>query len=167
MSGRQRVRRRVWLRGGGMCWLCRCPVPLIDVTLDHVVPKSKGGRDSMVNYRPAHRECNMRRRDADPPSGVAHPLATRGAARAVMVKKWKRKLSTDERIAIQKRIEEACRANASATTLPPSGSETLRPRAGRGAEEPALSEVSYVEEKSEPKRGAPARGNKKSGGERP
>ena len=51
-----------------VCWLCG---RWIDVSLpwwhdwswsvDHVVPKSLGGKDTLDNMRAAHRLCNLRR----------------------------------------------------------------------------------------------------------
>lgn len=32
-------------------------------TADHVIPRSKGGRDVLANLRPAHHACNVARRD--------------------------------------------------------------------------------------------------------
>lgn len=32
-------------------------------TRDHIIPKSKGGPDSVENCRPAHHRCNSRRQD--------------------------------------------------------------------------------------------------------
>jgi hypothetical protein len=59
-------------RDGWRCHLCgerivantcspnpRCP------TIDHVVPKSKGGSDRLENLKLAHKECNQRRGNAD------------------------------------------------------------------------------------------------------
>ncbi len=58
---------------GWVCWLCEGPVdPDLPSnarwagTVDHVVPRSRGGRSERTNLRLAHRECNARRADALP-----------------------------------------------------------------------------------------------------
>lgn len=55
-------------RDGWMCWLCEGPVdPDAPVgsaghgTVDHVVPRSRGGSNDPANLRLAHRRCNMAR----------------------------------------------------------------------------------------------------------
>jgi len=85
-------RRRVIEVWGTVCWLCRKPCltsvrPLhpLYLTLDHVVPRSKGGDDSIDNLRPAHLRCNTSRGarvgpapDAPPPR--PRPTTTRESA---------------------------------------------------------------------------------------
>jgi 5-methylcytosine-specific restriction endonuclease McrA len=49
----------------GSCAICGLPArPGDPLTADHVVPRSRGGVDSIVNYRAAHRSCNSRRGSA-------------------------------------------------------------------------------------------------------
>lgn len=65
-----RLTRRVVEVHGMTCHLCgteclpRSEVghlhPLV-VTLDHIVPRSRGGTDDVENLRPAHRRCNLSR----------------------------------------------------------------------------------------------------------
>lgn len=47
---------------GSICHLC---LKLIEsdaeFSIDHVIPRSKGGDDSIENLRPAHRKCNYSR----------------------------------------------------------------------------------------------------------
>lgn len=57
--------RRLRYRDGDDCWLCGHALGT-NVTLDHVVPKSKGGSNNIENLRLAHFECNQRRGNADP-----------------------------------------------------------------------------------------------------
>ncbi|MFD2840105.1 HNH endonuclease [Populibacterium corticicola] len=70
-SGRaaQVLLRRVLATYGSQCHLCQHP---IDVRLlgqrhpdgpsvDHLIPRSKGGTNDMGNLRPAHQRCNSRR----------------------------------------------------------------------------------------------------------
>lgn len=48
-------------------WRCGiCGEPLGDLTLcniDHIVPKSRGGRGGWTNLQPAHITCNIAKRD--------------------------------------------------------------------------------------------------------
>jgi 5-methylcytosine-specific restriction endonuclease McrA len=54
------MRQRVVRRDGGICHLCGQPGA---DTADHLLPWSKGGRNTMDNLRAAHGECNRRRSD--------------------------------------------------------------------------------------------------------
>ena len=45
---------------GTTCWLCGQPIRG-KVTVDHVVPRSRGGTDELPNLRPAHPHCNYSR----------------------------------------------------------------------------------------------------------
>lgn len=74
MPGRTKRRlKRLALRerDGDECWICRRPMlfgkgkALDDdfATLDHIVPRAKGGKHSLDNLRLAHRACNIRRAD--------------------------------------------------------------------------------------------------------
>jgi 5-methylcytosine-specific restriction endonuclease McrA len=64
LNGRERhLRRRVWTRTrarmqGGLCALCGEPMG-DDVTFDHVLPKSKGGKDTLENGQATHAMCNQ------------------------------------------------------------------------------------------------------------
>lgn len=52
---------------GANCYLCKRPfASLKDVTVDHWEPLSKGGTDTLDNYRPAHDGCNQLKRDMAP-----------------------------------------------------------------------------------------------------
>lgn len=83
----------MFARDGGLCWICGKPAgraangndPRWRVTLDHVVPVSKGGRFTFGNLRVAHKLCNMRRGNSDAPTVPIEP--------------------TDDLIAAQKRDE--------------------------------------------------------------
>ena len=62
------LRLAVYERDGFACWLCGGPVdmsadPCSDMfaSLDHVVPRSRGGSDDPSNLRCAHRLCNSLR----------------------------------------------------------------------------------------------------------
>jgi 5-methylcytosine-specific restriction endonuclease McrA len=90
--------RRVRERDGDLCWLCLGRVPRrsrgghrpTDQTIDHVVPRSKGGEDDDDNLRLAHRSCNHDRRDADPPPEVHGRWAAWQAWRAAFAKRTRK-----------------------------------------------------------------------------
>lgn len=48
---------------GYLCHLCGLEIEEGDYSVDHVVPRSKGGSNSLENLRPAHQLCNSTRRD--------------------------------------------------------------------------------------------------------
>ncbi len=55
-----RLRQLVVDYYGSVCWLCGGPIT-DTVSVDHVIPRSKGGTDDLHNLRPAHKLCNIRR----------------------------------------------------------------------------------------------------------
>ena len=65
MSRRYRTIIALYERDGGWCRLCGLAVnrkgnnPLQRATIDHVVPKSKGGKNDLENLQLAHAECNF------------------------------------------------------------------------------------------------------------
>lgn len=45
-----------------MCEICSFPiVEEKDLTVDHIIPKSQGGKDSVNNMQPAHWVCNQQK----------------------------------------------------------------------------------------------------------
>lgn len=49
---------------GAVCYLCGIQFESKkDITLDHVLPVSKGGFDELSNYGLAHYECNQMKND--------------------------------------------------------------------------------------------------------
>lgn len=58
---RQRLwqRRTLVSRDGTLCALCGEQMPSNDMTVDHIVPLSKGGADTITNMQLAHSRCNM------------------------------------------------------------------------------------------------------------
>jgi 5-methylcytosine-specific restriction endonuclease McrA len=53
-KARATIRRRPHVR----CHYCQTKIPRSQITLDHAVPKSKGGTYSMINMRAACEKCN-------------------------------------------------------------------------------------------------------------
>ncbi|MBS5978045.1 HNH endonuclease [Actinomyces urogenitalis] len=69
----RRLRSQVITAWGTTCWLCGGEIDLSlprrepgGFTIDHVVPRSKGGGDDVANLRPAHHHCNTSRQDRAP-----------------------------------------------------------------------------------------------------
>lgn len=54
-------RRFVWALHEGRCGICRDPVWLEEMHLDHVVPLARGGKHEYPNVQPAHETCNKRK----------------------------------------------------------------------------------------------------------
>jgi 5-methylcytosine-specific restriction protein A len=54
----QQKRARILARDSGVCWLCGLPGA---DTIDHVVPRARGGGHDETNLRAAHLRCNARR----------------------------------------------------------------------------------------------------------
>ncbi len=45
-------------RDGSLCQLCQKPLGEEDLSIDHVLPRSKGGRHALDNFQLAHGRCN-------------------------------------------------------------------------------------------------------------
>lgn len=60
-------RNKILNKYGGCCGICTKPFKKMgEVTIDHVVPVSKGGADVVENMQPAHYRCNRMKRDMTP-----------------------------------------------------------------------------------------------------
>lgn len=53
---------------GATCWLCGQPISMstprtepLGLSLDHVIPRARGGENTLENLRPAHLHCNRQR----------------------------------------------------------------------------------------------------------
>lgn len=68
----QKILRRLMERDGDKCTYCQVKVylPIFSgepkATIDHVIPKSKGGKNTMDNFVLSCPECNQRKADTDP-----------------------------------------------------------------------------------------------------
>lgn len=70
----RRLRVAVIERYGSSCYLCQRPITIpssrvdhpLALTIDHVVPASVGGRHTIENLRPAHRQSNGEKGDRMP-----------------------------------------------------------------------------------------------------
>jgi 5-methylcytosine-specific restriction endonuclease McrA len=54
------------IRDGNSCQYCRKVLPMGSLTLDHVIPKSRGGRSTGENLVACCRACNNRKGDRTP-----------------------------------------------------------------------------------------------------
>ena len=52
-------KKTVYARGDGRCGICGRPVAFKNMTIDHIVPLSKGGTNDFENLQPACSLCNM------------------------------------------------------------------------------------------------------------
>jgi 5-methylcytosine-specific restriction endonuclease McrA len=59
-------KRKVLNRYGRACSYCRVPLSFKSATIDHVVPRSRGGSNDIGNLRPACGVCNALKADLSP-----------------------------------------------------------------------------------------------------
>ncbi|MBW2100704.1 MAG: HNH endonuclease [Deltaproteobacteria bacterium] len=50
----------------GVCYYCQQPVPAKELTMDHIVPISRGGRTTKGNVVPACKKCNNKKKQLLP-----------------------------------------------------------------------------------------------------
>lgn len=55
----------LFARDKGRCHLCGRPVRRGEGTRDHLVPRSRGGKNGKLNIRLAHFSCNQERGNAE------------------------------------------------------------------------------------------------------
>jgi 5-methylcytosine-specific restriction endonuclease McrA len=60
------TRKAVFMRDGFACQYCGARLSLKAGTRDHVIPRSRGGPDTLTNVVAACRECNARKDDRTP-----------------------------------------------------------------------------------------------------
>jgi 5-methylcytosine-specific restriction endonuclease McrA len=60
------TRRSIFARDQNTCQYCLTPLSATRLTLDHVIPRSKGGTDTWENLVSCCRECNHRKADRTP-----------------------------------------------------------------------------------------------------
>jgi 5-methylcytosine-specific restriction endonuclease McrA len=59
-------RKNILLRDRNTCQFCRSILPASELTLDHVLPRSRGGRSSWENLVACCYQCNNRKGDRTP-----------------------------------------------------------------------------------------------------
>ncbi|MCS6799015.1 MAG: HNH endonuclease [Myxococcota bacterium] len=67
-------RRNVFLRDGHTCQYCGARPPVRELNLDHVVPRSRGGRSTWDNLVTSCRACNLRKGGSMPHECGMQPL---------------------------------------------------------------------------------------------
>lgn len=60
--------RVVYERDGGNCGICGNGVSFIEMTIDHIIPFSRGGEHSYANVQVAHLSCNRKKGSSMPDS---------------------------------------------------------------------------------------------------
>ena len=69
------TRFNVFLRDRFSCQYCGTGLPASELTFDHVVPRSKGGRTTWANVVAACSPCNLRKANKLPGQCNMHPVA--------------------------------------------------------------------------------------------
>ncbi|MBT6416456.1 HNH endonuclease [Candidatus Puniceispirillum sp.] len=69
------TRFNVFLRDRFSCQYCGTSLPASELTFDHVIPRSKGGRTTWANVVAACGSCNLRKANKLPSQCNMHPLA--------------------------------------------------------------------------------------------
>ncbi|MBI3604531.1 MAG: HNH endonuclease [Nitrospirae bacterium] len=49
-------------KSGGICYYCQGKFKPADLTMDHIVPISRGGKNNKGNVVPACKECNSKKK---------------------------------------------------------------------------------------------------------
>ena len=65
----QKLRKSQWWRGEigkGVCYYCSKKFPPKDLTMDHIVPISRGGKSTKGNIVPCCKECNNKKKHMTP-----------------------------------------------------------------------------------------------------
>jgi 5-methylcytosine-specific restriction protein A len=61
-KARDRLRQRLKEQQQGLCALCGIPIAQNEfISIDHIIPKSRGGSDATPNLQAAHTICNNMR----------------------------------------------------------------------------------------------------------
>jgi len=76
------LKAKIYFRDNGLCQICKQKIDLeqkhpspFSLSLDHIVPRSKGGTDAHWNLRATHLVCNVRRSDGTRPPTKAYESA--------------------------------------------------------------------------------------------
>lgn len=58
-DSREQAKRLLARAQGGLCGVCGCPMAPEDRSLEHVLPRARGGRRSWGNLTLSHVRCNL------------------------------------------------------------------------------------------------------------
>ena len=67
-KAREMRKSRWWQQktASGICYYCQQPVPFKELTMDHLVPLTRGGRSTRDNLVPSCKDCNNRKKNMLP-----------------------------------------------------------------------------------------------------
>lgn len=68
------TRFNLFLRDGFTCQYCHTVAPTHELTFDHVIPRSRGGRTSWINITTSCTRCNLRKGSRLPHECGMHPM---------------------------------------------------------------------------------------------
>ena len=60
------IRRNVIERDNYQCQYCEETFPVPELTMDHIIPKSRGGKNTWENLTTACKKCNQKKKDRTP-----------------------------------------------------------------------------------------------------
>lgn len=81
-SQRKNMRAAIIARDGKGCWFCGGATTSATESIEHLVPRSKGGPDALANFVLAHKSCNHEAADMD----LGDKIALRDRKRAAVAK---------------------------------------------------------------------------------
>ena len=87
-SGVRFCRDNIFLRDQGRCQYCQCPLTAETATLDHVQPRSRGGKTCWTNVVIACRRCNHRKANQTPREAGMHLCAAPMEPKHLPGAKW-------------------------------------------------------------------------------
>lgn len=61
ITKRKNLTKRLLEANNYICALCGEPTTLKESNIDHIIPKSKGGSDSIENLQATHKVCNFKK----------------------------------------------------------------------------------------------------------
>lgn len=99
--GKLKIRFEVFKRDDFTCQYCGRKTPEVILELDHIVPKSKGGRDDLQNYITSCFECN--RGKSNTPLNITK---TRSDLKKQMYELAEKELQLQEYYAVREQVEK-------------------------------------------------------------
>ncbi len=106
-AGISGLRTKIFIRDRYRCQYCGTRGTSAELTLDHILPKSRGGRSSPENLCASCQECNQRKGDRTPdearmpllsnPSALMYDLERAALNQAALARpEWRKYLGLDE-----------------------------------------------------------------------